>query len=215
MDIQIFIVIVLIFSIIIHEVAHGYAAYVLGDPTAKLTGRLTLNPIPHIDLWGSVLIPAFLVLSGAQFLFGWAKPVPYNPHNLKNQRWGEAFVAFAGPGINIALAITFALVVRFADVLSVSQTFVTLATLVVFINVFLGLLNLLPIPPLDGFTVLKSLMPYRYQVSFQNFEQKIQSLGIFSLFIFIFIFFAFLAQPFFLLVVSVVQVLTGLPGIGF
>src|SRR6185437_7605397 len=88
---------ILIVSIVIHEVAHGYAANALGDPTARLSGRLTLNPIKHIDLVGSILVPAFLVLTGAGILFGWAKPVPYNPFNLKNQRWGEAIVAAAGP----------------------------------------------------------------------------------------------------------------------
>src|SRR3989344_5105606 len=87
--------VVLILSIIAHEVAHGYAANSLGDPTARLQGRLTLNPIPHIDLMGSIVIPALLIFTGSPMLFGWAKPVPYNPYNLKNQRWGEALVAIA------------------------------------------------------------------------------------------------------------------------
>src|SRR5690242_5081085 len=92
----VFTILVLIYSIIIHEVAHGYAADMLGDPTARLAKRLTLNPLRHIDPIGSVILPGLLVLSHSPFLFGWAKPVPYNPYNLKSQRWGEAIVAVAG-----------------------------------------------------------------------------------------------------------------------
>ena len=98
--------VVLILSIIAHEVAHGYAADALGDPTARLAGRLTLNPLPHIDLMGSVIIPALLISTGSPILFGWAKPVPYNPYNLKNKRWGEALVAVAGSATNLLLAIS-------------------------------------------------------------------------------------------------------------
>ena len=100
----IFTLIVLILSIILHEIAHGYAAASLGDPTARLAGRLTLNPLKHLDPVGSVLIPLLLIISGGGILFGWAKPVPYNPYNLKNQRWGEAIVAAAGSLTNIAIA---------------------------------------------------------------------------------------------------------------
>ncbi len=107
-DSTILTIVVLIFSVILHEVAHGYAANALGDPTARLAGRLTLNPIPHIDIVGSVLIPAFLVFTHAGILFGWAKPVPYNPFNLKHRRWGETLVAFAGPGTNLFIAVVFA-----------------------------------------------------------------------------------------------------------
>lgn len=89
-------IVIVIFSIILHEVAHGYAADWLGDPTARYSGRLTLNPVPHIDPIGSIAIPGILALTGSSFLIGWAKPVPYNPYNLKNQRWGEALVGFAG-----------------------------------------------------------------------------------------------------------------------
>src|SRR3989344_2151048 len=109
---SLFVVVVLIFSVIAHEVAHGYAANALGDPTARLAGRLTLNPLPHIDIVGSVIIPALLVFSNAGLLFGWAKPVPYNPYNLRDQRYGEAIVAVAGSATNILLALVFALIAR-------------------------------------------------------------------------------------------------------
>src|SRR3990167_9704963 len=103
--------VVLILSVIAHEVAHGYAADSLGDPTARLMGRLTLNPFPHIDPLGSVILPAVLVITGSPLLIGYAKPVPYNPYNLRN-RYGEALVAFAGPGTNILLAVIFGLLIR-------------------------------------------------------------------------------------------------------
>src|SRR3989338_6489790 len=112
MDIIIGIVIVIL-SIILHEAAHGYVADWLGDPTARYSGRLTLNPLPHIDPVGSVLIPGILALTSSPFLIGWAKPVPYNPYNLRNQRWGEAMVAIAGPATNILLAVFFAMILRF------------------------------------------------------------------------------------------------------
>ena len=109
----IFVIAVLIFSVVLHEVSHGYVAEMLGDPTARLAGRLTLNPLKHLDPLGSVILPVLLVLSGAKILVGWAKPVPYNPYNLSNQRYGEAFVAGAGPLVNIALALLFGLALRF------------------------------------------------------------------------------------------------------
>tara|TARA_B100000508_G_scaffold60333_1_gene47398 strand:- start:415551 stop:416195 length:645 start_codon:yes stop_codon:yes gene_type:complete len=208
-ELILFTVILLIVSIILHEVAHGYAAYALGDPTAKNAGRLTLNPLPHIDFVGSVLIPAFLVITSAGFLFGWAKPVPYNPLNLRNQRFGEAIVAIAGPATNIFIALIFSLVIRFGA--GLPDTFIALSALVVLINLFLGLFNLIPLPPLDGYTVLRSLLPYRFAMGFQNFERKIQSLGIISLFLFIFIFITVLSGPFFAIVQSIFTLFTGAP----
>ncbi|MBL1434192.1 site-2 protease family protein [Candidatus Wolfebacteria bacterium] len=206
-ELLLFTVVLLIISIILHEIAHGYAAYALGDPTAKNAGRLTLNPLPHIDIVGSVLIPAFLVLTSAGFLFGWAKPVPYNPLNLKNQRFGEGLVSIAGPAMNIGIAIIFSLVIRFGS--GLPETFISLAALVVLINLFLGLFNLIPIPPLDGYTVLRSILPYRFAVSFRNFERKVQSLGILSLFLFIFVFISILSNPFFALVQQIFTLFTG------
>src|SRR6266403_5190322 len=140
---------VLIVSIVVHEVAHGYAANALGDPTAKLAGRLTLNPIRHIDPVGSVLIPAFLVLTHSNIMFGWARPVPYNPYNLRNQRWGEAIVGVAGVATNLLIAVIFALITRYA-VASGMGAFANATATISFVNLFLGLFNLLPFPPIDG-----------------------------------------------------------------
>jgi len=104
---SLFLIAVLVMSVVIHEVAHGYAAYMQGDVTAKYQGRLTLNPIKHIDPLGSVILPGILLLLQTPFLFGWAKPVPYNPYNLSDQRWGELKVAIAGPLSNVAIALVF------------------------------------------------------------------------------------------------------------
>jgi Zn-dependent protease len=156
-----FVILILILSVVIHEVMHGYAANALGDPTARLEGRLTLNPLKHIDLMGSIIIPGILVLSHSPFLFGYAKPVPYNPYNLRNQRWGEAIVAFAGPASNIAIALLFGLLIRAGVALQmVTPAFVELGSVVVFINILLAILNLIPIPPLDGSKVLASILPF-------------------------------------------------------
>ena len=152
---------ILILSIIIHEVAHGYAALWMGDVTAKYAGRLTMNPIKHIDPIGSIFVPAFLALVGAPFLIGWAKPVPYNPYNLRNLRWGELTVAAAGPLSNIFIAIFVTLFVRISLLLKfgLSPTFVQLAYFVVLINLFLAFFNLIPIPPFDGSKILFNLFP--------------------------------------------------------
>jgi Zn-dependent protease len=209
MELIFFTLVILIFSIVVHEVAHGYAAYVLGDPTAKYQGRLTLNPLSHIDPVGSVLVPGLLVITGAGFLFGWAKPVPYNPFNLRNQRWGEAIVASAGGLTNLFIAIVFAFVVRLAAGGVLPETFIPLATTIVFVNLFLGLFNLIPLPPLDGWTVLRSLVPYRFGLSLRSLEEKVQALGPAALLIFIALFLFILATPFFVLVTSIFTLLTG------
>ncbi len=200
--------IVLILSVIAHEVSHGYAADALGDPTARLSGRLTLNPIPHIDPMGSVLIPALLVFSGSSLLFGWAKPVPYNPYNLKGWRWGETCVALAGSATNILLAIIFGLIVRFGEA-DLPAASISLAATIAFVNLFLGLFNLIPFPPLDGFTALRSALPWHLSSVLHRFEHQVRTTGILSLILFLFMFSLILSGPFISLVVWIFRLITG------
>jgi len=155
-------------SVVVHEVSHGFMANILGDDTAKHMGRLTLNPIKHIDPVGSILLPLFLFLTHSGFMFGWAKPVPYNPYNLRDQRWGELKVAAAGPLSNIALAVIFGLVLRFS-VLPGAAT--EIIVYLVSINLVLALFNLIPIAPLDGSKVLFALLPY-HQHYIQDFMER-------------------------------------------
>lgn len=201
--------VVLILSVIVHEVAHGYAANSLGDPTARLAGRLTLNPIPHIDLMGSVVIPALLVFTHSPILFGWAKPVPYNPYNLKSQRWGEALVAVAGSATNILLAIIFGLIVRFGATLGLDSVALSLATTITFVNLFLGLFNLIPFPPLDGFTVLRSALPWNLAGRLHALENSVRGAGIVSLILFLLFFVYLFADPFFAFVLQIFTLITG------
>ena len=201
--------VVLILSVIVHEVAHGYAANSLGDPTARLAGRLTLNPIPHIDLMGSIVLPAILVLTSSPILFGWAKPVPYNPFNLKHQRWGETFVAVAGVATNFLLAIIFGLIVRFSATIGLDATAVSLAATIAFINLFLGLFNLIPFPPLDGFTALRAGLPWHLASNLQRLEHKIRTAGVMSLILFLIVFSYIFAVPFFNLVAWIFMLITG------
>lgn len=201
--------VILILSVIAHEVAHGYAANSLGDPTARLAGRLTLNPLPHIDLVGSIVIPSLLIFTGSPIMFGWAKPVPYNPYNLKNHRWGETFVAVAGSATNILLAVIFGLIVRFGPVLGFDATALYLAATIAFINLFLGLFNLIPFPPLDGFTVLRTILPWHLSSGLVRLEQQIHGAGMLSLILFLLFFFYIFAGPFFKLVVWLFGLLAG------
>jgi Zn-dependent protease len=206
---QVIILIALILSIVIHEVAHGYAANWLGDPTARLQGRLSANPLVHIDPLGSVIIPGLLFFSSSGLLFGWAKPVPYNPYTLKNQKWGEAFVAAAGPAVNILLAVVFSVIIRSADAVGLSASFIELAYYIVFINVLLALFNMLPIPPLDGSKILMAVLPFNAQQQYKQWVMWSERYGLFAMFAFIFIFLMFFSGPFFNFVQTVVFLFTG------
>jgi len=201
--------IILVLSIITHEVAHGYAANSLGDPTARLAGRLTMNPLPHIDLMGSIILPGLLVITNSPMLFGWAKPVPYNPYNLKNPRWGEFLVAVAGSATNICIAITFGLMVRFSEDLGLSASVVSMAQIIALVNLFLGLFNLIPFPPLDGFTALRSALPWSMSAGLARFEAQIQGMGILSLILFLFVFSFAFAGPFANFVLGIFGLLVG------
>jgi len=148
--------IVLLFSVIVHEVAHGYIALLNGDPTAKMLGRITMNPAPHIDPIGTIILPLLLLMTHAGILFGWAKPVPVNPLNYRNYRWGEFAVSAAGPVSNLVLAALFSVLVKIGfDNPGLMQ----MAYFGVSINIFLALFNLIPIPPLDGSHILALFLP--------------------------------------------------------
>jgi Zn-dependent protease len=189
-------VIILIFSAIVHEYAHGWMANRLGDDTALRAGRLTFNPLKHLDPIGSVLLPLLLIISKANFFFAWAKPVPYNPYNLRDHRYGDLKVALAGPGINIILAIIFGLIARFiplANDLKISLltgffqgegsaitaithssflgSLVLIAMVICFINLALAVFNLLPIPPLDGSKIVYTFLSDRGRETFYKIEK--------------------------------------------
>src|SRR3989344_120507 len=159
--VAIFSLIILLFSVIIHELAHGSVAFSLGDPTAKYEKRLTLNPLRHLDPFGSVILPLLLFISGSAVLVGWAKPVPINPYNFRDQKWGAFKVAIAGPLSNIALALFFGLAIRgipYDVFLQVPGLFL-IFSFIVRINLMLAIFNLVPIPPLDGSWMLFKLLP--------------------------------------------------------
>ena len=182
-------------SVIVHEYAHGWAAYVLGDDTAKNAGRLTLNPIAHIDLVGTVILPLLLILSNAGIMIGWAKPVPYNPYNLSDQKYGDLKVAISGPISNLVLATFFGLLARLLPIASIDKyaimrgflensdgvllqiisgsllsTIYLMSLIFCFINIILMVFNLLPIPPLDGSKVVSTFLPPDLKVQMLKLE---------------------------------------------
>ncbi len=209
---QIAIIAVLILSIVIHEMAHGYAANALGDPTARLAGRLSGNPLVHLDPLGSVIIPALLFFGNVGILFGWAKPVPYNPYNLTNKKWGEAMVAAAGPAINIVLALIFAILIRLADTVGLSDTFIGIASYVVYINILLALFNLIPFPPLDGSKILMALLPFAAQQKYRMMIASIERYGLIVTFVVIFLFINIFWGPFSTMVSIIFRLFTGVQG---
>ncbi len=150
-----------LFSLTIHEFCHGFAAYLQGDMTARDHGRLTLNPIAHIDPIGTLLIPGILLLTHSPFMIGWAKPVPFNPYNLRTGRWGALLVALAGPFSNLALFFVSLLLLKILNLPLTNFLPIFLMYLAV-VNFVLGLFNLLPIPPLDGSKILLAILPSKY-----------------------------------------------------
>lgn len=209
MEAQIILIIVLIVSVVLHEVAHGYAAWKLGDPTAKLQGRLSLNPMVHIDPLMSVIVPGMLVLSGSPFLFGAAKPVPYNPYNFSDQKWGEAKVAAAGPAVNILIAVVFGVLIQLGDTLGLSQTFLSLSYSIIIMNIFLALFNLLPIPPLDGSKILPIMLPFDLKMKYQTLRNHLeQNIGLAFILIIGLVFFV-LGTPLYYLTLAIAGLLAG------
>lgn len=198
--------IILIFSVILHECAHGLAAERCGDSTARQAGRITLNPIPHLDPIGSILIPGIMILmslvTGSGFIFGWAKPVPINPYNLNDPKRDMMWVGLAGPATNFAVALFLALVFR---LLAVSAS---LGAVILFygitINLILGFFNLIPIPPLDGSRILTGLLPEEYAYKLSRIEP-------FGFIILIILFISGIFSFIFTLVLRLSLLLTGMP----
>lgn len=200
-----FYIIVLIMSVVIHEIAHGYAALRYGDHTAEYQGRLTLNPLKHLDLYGSIVLPLLLVLSHAPFLIGWAKPVPYNPDNFRpeDRRIGSIWVASAGILTNIAIAIFMSIFIRIAlSVPAIPDSVIPLAGTVVLVNIVLSIFNLMPIPPLDGSKILFGLLGYK-SIPIERFMEKYS-------FVFILIFIFFLWQFISPVIFYIFTLMTGL-----
>ncbi|MFH1030181.1 MAG: site-2 protease family protein [bacterium] len=193
----IFFFIILLFSAIIHEYAHGWMADQLGDPTAKISGRLTMNPIAHIDPMGTIMVPILLALaSGGRFLFAWAKPVPYNPYNLKDPEIDAAKIAFAGPAANLIVAIFFGLLMRLLPLNSFTLVF----GIIVYVNILLAVFNLVPIPPLDGSKLLFAIMP-----DAKEFKVFLSRYGYFILLIFVFWGFEIIAP----IIMALYRIITG------
>ena len=177
---------ILVFAVIIHEVSHGVVALSLGDPTAKLSGRLTLNPIPHIDIYGSIMLPLLMGLaSGGAFVFGYAKPVPFNPYLLRDQKWAPALVALAGPASNLALAIFLGVSYRIATIFTnIPAEIGQLFGIAVVTNIVLAVFNSVPIPPLDGSKIIAPLLPDKFLRS--EFYAALEQQGMWIVLIFIF-----------------------------
>lgn len=164
----IFQIIVLIYSVILHEIAHGYAAYLFGDRTAYYKNRLTLNPLPHIDILGSIIVPAALILSHSSILAGWAKPVPVGEHNLNPYKLGLFTVSIAGVFVNFLLAMIFTLIGSQIEGESLKNLF----ALVAVTNLGLMIFNLIPVPPADGYRILSVFLPYTTKRKIEDFLQK-------------------------------------------
>ena len=199
---QTFFLVVLILSAIIHEYAHGWVADRLGDPTARLSGRLTLNPIPHIDPIGTILLPALLLFSNLGVFFAYAKPVPVNPHNLRNPKVGGGLVAFAGPAANFAVALVLGSLVRALPPLPFSHAL----QIIVYANLLLGVFNLIPIPPLDGSKVLFALLPD----SLRPLQVFLETYGIFLLLVLMLSFYGALVTVLLPVIEALFSAITGI-----
>jgi len=179
----VFQIVVLIYSVVLHELSHGLVARSMGDRTAEKMGRLTLNPIAHLDLFGSVILPILTNMVGG-FMFGYAKPVPYDPDALDDRKWGPSKVAIAGPAVNLALAALAGGVIRLWGA-GLPETMLMLLGYVVWINIVLAFFNIMPIPPLDGHWLLMAFLPsrfYAFKVMLYRYQWVFLAIVIFYVF---------------------------------
>jgi len=201
---SIFYFLVLILSIIVHEVAHGLMAEQEGDPTARMLGRITLNPIKHIDIFGSIILPLMLILTSAGFIIGWAKPVPYNVNNLKNGNKSIAKVSIAGIVVNLLIAIVFGLLIRASIAFGfANQPLIEIASIIVILNIVLALFNSIPLAPLDGFRFLQAVLPPKTE----NFMKMIEKYSLPLLIVFILFGWKFISP----LAFGIFALITGIP----
>lgn len=188
---NIFQIVVLLFSVMLHEISHGLMALRLGDQTAKDAGRLTLNPVSHLDPFGSIILPLVLVMTNSPVVLGWAKPVPYNPNALyKDFRYGPLKVALVGPLSNLALALVFGFIIRLGMGI-LSPITLQLLGIIVLMNCFLAVFNLVPIPPLDGSKILSAILPRPYAEMIENIGLG----GVFVIMIFLYFFGSIIIVP--------------------
>jgi Zn-dependent protease len=193
-------IVILIMSVVLHELSHGYVAELLGDPTPRLQGRLTVNPLKHLELFGSVIVP--IITSLAHFTFGWAKPIEWNPYNIKNRRLGEFLISAAGPLANLLIALIFGLIIRYG-LSSLPISFLYMSGYVVEINITLAIFNLIPIPPLDGSKILFSLLPPSMSYVRRGFERH----AVFLVLVVVFFLWRFVAP----IIPYIFYILTGQP----
>lgn len=203
-------IVILILSVMAHEISHGMMADHLGDPTAKMMGRLSLNPVRHIDPIGSIIVPGLLILLQSGFIIGWAKPVPVNSLNFRDQRYGEAKVSFAGPAANLTIAVFFGLLLRaligFGFETAFAPSLFFLFQMIVWINILLAVFNLMPVPPLDGSHILFTFLPAR----FERVKVFLAQNGLLVLLIFVMFLFRFIIP----IVMVLFRTVTGTPGLG-
>lgn len=201
MDI-IFLIIAFILALTLHEFAHAWMSNNLGDTTAKLQGRLSLNPLRHVDPIMTVLLPLLLIIAGSPIIFGAAKPVPYNPWALRYGKWGSAFVAASGPITNLLIAIFFAGWIKF---ISLPQATIKLFITIIMINIALAIFNLIPLPPLDGSRILYAIMP----TSVRNIMDTIERSGFILILIILILLFPYINK----LMINSINILLNIFGI--
>ena len=209
----VFTLLVFLFSVVVHEISHGYVAERLGDPTARLAGRLTLNPVKHLDPFGSVILPLLLSIPALfgqpAIIFGWAKPVPYNPYNLKNPKTGAGVIAASGPLSNFLLAGVFGILLRVLP--PEYAPLGVMFALIIYVNVLLGVFNLVPIPPLDGSKILKAILPFALARAFSQLEALFAQYGLVAVLGFVLLF-AYFLWPFFSALIQLLfTLITGMP----